>query len=152
MEIPKLKKKLASIIQKYKFVLLILCVGMILILLPTESKSTTNIISGEQAKEPEHISQKELASILSRISGAGRVEVLLATEAYGKTDYQVNVDSSASSGERITTVTVTDAQRNQCRSYYSAGYRFWRKCPSKNRKKSISNIIVSDAQYANTQN
>ena len=113
MEIPKLKKKLASIIQKYKFVLLILCVGMILILLPTESKSATNIISGEQAKEPEHISQKELASVLSRISGAGRVEVLLATEAYGKTDYQVNVDSSASSGERITTVTVTDAQRNE---------------------------------------
>ena len=61
----------------------------------------------------EHISQSELSSILSKISGAGRVEVLLATEAYGKTDYQVNIDGSASSGDRLTTVTVTDSQRNE---------------------------------------
>ena len=113
MELPKLKMKLSSIIQKYKFVLLILCVGLILILWPTENQSKSNIAVVEQINKTEHISQNELTSILSRISGAGRVEVLLAAEAYGKTDYQVNVDRSASSGERITTVTVTDAQRNE---------------------------------------
>ena len=113
MELPKLKKKLSSIIQKYKLVLLILCIGLLFILWPTETPSKSNVAMTEQINKPEHISQKELASILSRISGAGRVEVLLTTEAYDKTDYQVNVDSSPSSGERITTVTVTDAQRNE---------------------------------------
>ena len=113
MELPKLKKKLGVIIQKYKFVLLILCIGMIFILLPTENKRETTSITGEYLVKQEHISQSELSSILSKISGAGRVEVLLATEAYGKTDYQVNIDGSASSGERLTTVTVTDSQRNE---------------------------------------
>ena len=113
MDLPKLKKNLGLIIQKYKFVLLILCVGLIFILLPTENQSNSNIIIPEQVIEPEHILENELASILSRISGAGRVEVLLATETSGKTDYQMNTDSSGSSGQRITTVTVTDSERNE---------------------------------------
>ena len=71
------------------------------------------LIIPEQVIEPEHILENELASILSRISGAGRVEVLLATETSGKTDYQMNTDSSGSSGQRITTVTVTDSERNE---------------------------------------
>lgn len=113
MDLPKLKKALGVVMQKYKFVLLILCVGIFLILLPTETRSKTDTFTGKIINEPEHISEKELASILSRISGAGRVEVFLAIESSKTTDYQLNQDSSAASGDRLTTVTVTDSQRNE---------------------------------------
>ena len=113
MELPKLKKTLGIIIQKYKFVLLILSIGLIFVLLPTETQRKSDAVAGDSGNVAEHISQKELASILSRINGAGRVEVLLATETSATTDYQLNEDATSTSGGRLTTVTVTDSQRNE---------------------------------------
>lgn len=115
MEMISGKENLKHFFQKYKYVALIVLVGIVLMLIPSESGTqkdavitadTDNILSLEE----------QLAQILSQVKGAGKVQVLL-TEASGReTIYQTNEDTSqteTSSSIRISTVTVTDAQRNE---------------------------------------
>lgn len=113
MDLSKLKKKLAVNLGKYKYVLLILCIGLVFILIPTGSEKRTAPTTSSQACEINYISQADLAAILSKIEGAGRVEVMLSLETSSEKDYQLNRDESISASQRITTVTVTDAQRNE---------------------------------------
>ena len=113
MGLSKLKAKLTEAVGKYKFVLLILCLGLLLILLPTGKEKTAEIGSIQTSYTSDEISQEALASILSKINGAGRVEVLLSAETSGQTEYQLDTDTTASASNRSTTVTVTDSQRNE---------------------------------------
>lgn len=113
MELPKLKEKFQYIIQKYKFILLILCVGVILILLPNKNEKAGYEQTSAGGSDVSHISQDNLADILERISGVGHVEVMLSIETSEQMEYQVNKDSTAISDGRLTTVTVTDSQRNE---------------------------------------
>ncbi|MBQ3251852.1 MAG: hypothetical protein IJB02_01230 [Oscillospiraceae bacterium] len=112
MDISKLKFKITDWIQKYKYVLLVLIVGILFILIPTNKHSDMQE-SAIQKQETAHISQSTLKEILSRIKGAGRVEVLLSLEHSAGNEYQTDKDASATSAGRSTTVTVTDAQRNE---------------------------------------
>lgn len=110
MELPKLKEKLTIAVNKYKYVLLILILGFVLILLPT-GKSDDQILLKPAISE-DHIDQEALGALLSRTKGAGRVEVLLSLQDSAITQYQENRDVTSPSS-RSTTVTVTDAQRNE---------------------------------------
>ena len=114
MDLSKLKKKMFDGIGKYKYPLLILCIGLAFIWIPTGS-SASKVKSSEitQSQEIPYISQDDLAEILSRIKGTGRVEVLLSLEYTDQTEYQQNREFSGGSNERENTVTVTDAQRNE---------------------------------------
>lgn len=113
MEIPKLKEKALSLLTKYKYVIIVLIAGIALVLLPNgpepKDESSVHMVSNDLS----YISQEELASTLTLIDGAGRVEVLLSLESSAQTQYQQNTDSPGASNERSTTVTVTDAQRNE---------------------------------------
>ena len=80
MDLSKLKKKLAVNLGKYKYVLLILCIGLVFILIPTGSAKNTAPPISSQVCEINYISQADLAAILSKIEGAGRVEVMLSLE------------------------------------------------------------------------
>lgn len=112
MDLSKLKSHLMQAVTKYKFVLLILCIGVALILIPVgrSEDSTASIIINKDTSS--YISEDALASILTKIKGAGKVEVLLSVEYSAQKDYQINTDGSTA-GIRSTTVTVTDAQRNE---------------------------------------
>ena len=113
MDISKLKSRLAEIISKYKIVLLFLCLGLVLIMIPTSNKNEKLEKSKDVIHEQTAISQDALASILAKIDGAGRVEVLLSVEYSAQTDYQVDSDGSGVSSDRLNTVTVSDANRNE---------------------------------------
>ena len=113
MDLSQLKKKCTFYLGKYKFVLLILCLGLIFIFLPTGSSGKTAAEPIKQHKDESYISQEELAEILSKIEGAGRVEVMLSVASSSKTDYQSDKDGSASASERSTTVTISDSDRNE---------------------------------------
>lgn len=113
MDLSKLKKKLTVNLGKYKFVLLIICVGLIFILLPSGTAEKEEQGERIQTSEINYISQRDLATILSKIEGAGRVEVMLSIETSTETDYQLNRDGSTSETQRVSTVTVIDAQRNE---------------------------------------
>ena len=126
MDLSKLKDRGIYLIKKYKFVLLILSIGLVLILMPTDTKSDQNDSPLNTAKEQSHISEEALSKILKKINGAGRVEVLLSMEYSEQKDYQLDVDYSTSSTDKQKTVTVTDSQRNETgliRKIYAPVYR-----------------------------
>ncbi len=109
---------LRQFLEKYKHVLLILLVGIALMLLPTSKEKTqSQSTSPSQPTVQEPVSlQEELSELLSRMSGAGKVQVLL-TEATGQnTLYQANEDTTSdetAKSSRTDTVILTDSNRNQ---------------------------------------
>ena len=107
--------KIIAFVQKYKFVALVLAVGIALMLLPTGSEPAkeTALPSSEQSI----LSLEErLTQILRQVKGAGEVQVLLTEAAGEETIYQTDEDitqNDTSSSVRGDTVTITDSQRNE---------------------------------------
>ncbi len=107
MELKQYLQKVTALLVKYRYAVMVLALGMVLMLLPS------GITSAEpEATEPVPVltssDQEKLASILSQIRGAGRVEVLLSYASGERTQYQTD-----GSDDRTDTVTVTDSDRNQ---------------------------------------
>lgn len=112
MEQLSIQSKLIALFQKYKYAVLIVIVGILLMLLPgfNTGQQTQNPVSAQpvQTQAPE----LRLKTILSQVKGAGRVEVML-TEASGQeTVYQTDKDLSGEQS-RHDTVIVSDSQRSE---------------------------------------
>jgi len=107
--------KAKGLIGKYKYVLLILCVGIILMSLPNSADTTSqNEIPVSQEKSPTRA--EELEAILGQISGVGKVKVLLTEAAGAETVYQTDEDRSDSGDSksiRVETVIITDSNREE---------------------------------------
>ena len=110
---PALLRGLAG---KYKHAIIVLLVGLGLMLLPTGAKDSP-------APEPIPVTRTEnndleskLSAILSRVRGAGEVEVLLTVRTGGETLYQTDEDSGTGESEsrkRLSTVIVEDASNQE---------------------------------------
>ncbi len=104
------KNKVLEKIKKYRYIILLLLVGLLMMNLPQSPEEE----EGERTEQtPEVFSlQDALECILSKISGAGQVEVLL-TQAEGEQIlYQTDEDISERD-TRQNTVLVTDNTRNE---------------------------------------
>ena len=100
------KHRLIELVSKYRYVLIAVAVGLVLMLLPSADKQEP--VSTQPMQETQYDLETELAQILSRIKGAGKVEVML-TISYGQeTCYQTD-----QRGDDHTTVTVTDSDRTE---------------------------------------
>mgnify|MGYP003306148692 CR=1 FL=1 len=115
----ELKKKIGNLVaqfKKYKFAVLILIIGLVLMMLPPfGQKETKSPVTEVTEKEPETL-QLQIGQILSKIEGAGRVEVLLTTSAGEEIVFQTDMDNSSdetSDRSNIKTVTVTNSERDQ---------------------------------------
>ena len=64
-------------LEKYKFALIILVIGLVLISLPTSDKSEEEKAVVETEQLPEDRLEERLQEALQQIDGAGRVEVVL---------------------------------------------------------------------------
>lgn len=84
--------------KKYRYVLMVLLAGILLMLLPTgrEKQEPAQPVSASQ--EPSL--QDSLAEVLGQIAGAGKVRVLLTQAAGEETVYQVNENSAAEGSNR----------------------------------------------------
>lgn len=112
MELKAMAKKLGTVLMKYRYAALILLIGVLLMLFPT----------GEENREPEPeptVSEAEsasveerLSSLLSKIQGAGRVEVMLSHASGAETQYHTDTQQENES-DRSTTVIITDGERNE---------------------------------------
>ena len=107
--------KIKNFINRYKYVALVLAVGILLMLLPTQKEAATEPVL--KTKEDSILSVEEkLTQILRQVKGAGEVQVML-TEALGEEIiYQTNDDISngdTSSSSRGDTVTITDSEHNE---------------------------------------
>ncbi len=100
--------------SKYKYVILILGVGMMLMSLPDGEKPETQ--QEQPALHEELTRAQQLEEILSEIHGVGNVKVLL-TEAVGaETLFQTDEDrtiTTDSESVRINTVIVTNSEREE---------------------------------------
>ena len=93
MDIKEWKDKALSALLKHKYALVILVVGLLLMMIPMGKSTSAQAESGETVltQEKADISQ-QLAQILSRIDGAGDVEVLLTAASGEQTVYQTDMD------------------------------------------------------------
>ena len=116
MELKRLSGKLVNMLSKYRYAVLVLIIGLVLLLLPGKSDQETTQISEPIPSSQQTIEETALEEILKSIHGAGSVKVLLSIADGEETIYQNNTDISNSgddSSQQIETVLVTDSQRMQ---------------------------------------
>ena len=106
--------KLFSLFKKYRYVLLILLVGLLLMLLPTGGQERSEPQPDISTEKSVDISE-QLREILSCIDGAGKVEVMVSIAQGEKTQFQTDLDISGSENgsTRQDTVIITDANRQE---------------------------------------
>lgn len=99
-------------IKEYRYVILVLVLGILLMMLPqgkTEEKKDDNVLIPET--EAVETLQEQLEQLLSLVQGAGKVRVLL-TEAEGEcVIYQTDGEQSSQDSKRADTVIVSDSAR-----------------------------------------
>ena len=117
MDVKDSIKKVTSKLSKYRYALLIVLIGLVMMTLP-ENKSEEQI----STKSTPSLSQVDtgmeasLSSILSKIQGAGDVYVMLTTTHGEEIIYQTDQDTANgidTNSKKSNTVTVTDANRNE---------------------------------------
>ena len=98
-------KKSIQLLSKYRYAVLIVLVGVVLMLIPTgntESQESPQVSTKEVSEDL----AQELATILGQIRGVGKVKVMLTVEEGEKLLYQQDTQ-----GDRQQTVILTDRDR-----------------------------------------
>lgn len=111
MEWHKITKRISELILKYKYVLIIIIIGLVLMAIPFKSDSNIEEINTTATELPIN-AETQLEEILSQISGVGRVKVMLTTTKGEEILYQTDNNTSGDS-LRQETVIITDADRTQ---------------------------------------
>lgn len=110
MDMTALKANAMVYIRKYRYVVLVLLAGLMLMSLPEQKKEESAIPITQEETKPDL--QEALSDILSHLQGAGKVKVLLTEEAGEQTLYQTDDNSSADTIRRDT-VLVTNSEREE---------------------------------------
>ena len=105
MEKLVLREKLMQWLKKYKFVVLILFLGIVLMLIPQkqDAQETPTVYTQEQT-----LLSEDLERILSNVKGAGKVQVLLSVKVGEEVLYQTDGDS-----DKQNTVIVSGSDRSE---------------------------------------
>ncbi len=115
MELSGIGDKVCDFIKKYRYVLLILLLGIGLMLLPDgDNQEEADTPQVAVSQEPD-ISQ-QLSEILGQIQGTGQVKVMLTCASGKETIYQSNVHTVTEEGgfsEQRETVLFTNAERGE---------------------------------------
>ena len=85
--------RISGIFDKYKFVLLVIALGIGLMLMPTGGKTDPVEEESVVTEQTEPIEEK-LEKILTQIRGVGRVKVMITEQTGAQTVYQVDEDLS----------------------------------------------------------
>ena len=117
MDIKSIAEKVMHIFKKYRYAVIVLIIGLILMAVPGTTQNTDSV---ETTTVNENIHEatleEKLASILSQVDGAGKVQVILTAAAGEEIIYQTNNDLTSndeSNSTDVDTVTITDSERNQ---------------------------------------
>lgn len=110
------KDKLISFVKKYRYVLVVCLVGILLMMIPESGKSQETVQTPVQKEEDPVNTAQMLSQLLKKVYGAGDVEVMLTVAAGAQTVYQTNSKGSASEDPgsvQIETVIVTSSDKHQ---------------------------------------
>lgn len=116
MDIGKIAGKIPKWFYNYRYPILILLAGLILLTVPgkkTSSEAPQTTVSTETQKAD---TAQLLADVLSQMNGVGKVKVMLTVSVGETTIYHSDEDIDTAEGlssVRKETVIVTDSQRNQ---------------------------------------
>ena len=108
------ESKIVDLFKKYKYFIVIVLFGVFLMMIPEEKE--VSVPEEENIKYPFNNLQLSLEDILSKIEGAGKVNVLLTEYSGAETIYQTDEDESCtseSSDKRKNTVIISDGSRNE---------------------------------------
>ena len=108
MDMESGRQRPIAALQKYRYVLLIVLIGVFLMLIPQPREEPPVSVPEEQTAQPDL--ETELALILSRISGVGKAAVLLTEASGSDTVYQT--DTAQNRGNQDTVI-VTDENREE---------------------------------------
>lgn len=109
MDIKMWREKSQKWLGKYKYLVLVLLVGVGLMLIPSQNDTNVPQETAE-ADDVETVSiSRELEDILSNIKGAGKVKVMLTVKTGEQTIYQTDTPAT----DRQDTVIITDGDRSQ---------------------------------------
>ena len=84
-------KRVQELFEKYKFVLLIIILGIVFMTLPGKTDNAPVPETKQESVESESV-EEQLEQILSQIRGVGKVRVMLTEQTGPETVYQVDTD------------------------------------------------------------
>lgn len=108
------KETVVQTIKKYRYVAVVILAGILLMAVPQESVREATMVEKETGSEESL--EAALSRILSRVAGAGNVEVLLAEKSGEQILYQTDEDQSQTDTARDLrrqTVLVEDSSRQK---------------------------------------
>lgn len=115
MDIKNIVPRTKEILGKFKYVLIILIAGILLLLIPENKKTET--ISSTIPEHTEYVlDESALSKLLSSVDGAGQVQVMLSVSSGEETVYQTDCSNSGTTenlNNKTETVIISDAQRNE---------------------------------------
>lgn len=107
--------RIISFVKQYKYVVLVLLIGIVLMLIPGGDEVKPTPVISEEAIQESTVEER-LALILSKMEGVGKTEVLLTIAAGEETRYESNETQSTgqeTGSYRREIVVITDADRNE---------------------------------------
>lgn len=116
MDIKAFGGKIVDFLKKYRYVVLVLVIGIVLMALPTGQRQNAQPQTGSPQTDCFTDPTEELKGILSQIRGAGKVQVMLTLNGGERTVYQTDRDTDADgngTSVRVETVIVTGSNREQ---------------------------------------
>ena len=116
MEIKGSVKAAIAQLKKYRYAVMIIIAGIILMRIPPLNNYLDNTKSTTVVIEETPTLEEKLAETLSHLHGAGEVCVMLSIAEGERYIYQLNTDTTdqnENKSQRNTTVTVTDSSRNE---------------------------------------
>jgi len=116
MDFLTMKNRLIQLLDKYKYVCIVLLIGMILIMLPGKKDLEETPIAENTIVTSTMSLEEKIEQILSCVKGAGRVKVLLSVGKGESSVYQTDSTYSQNDGStdsRTQTIIITDNNRNE---------------------------------------
>lgn len=103
----ELTGKLGKGLKKYKYAVLVLLLGVALLLLPGRKATQTQETAATQSTAQDDdayaaMMEQRLTDMLSKIDGAGRVEVMLTLRTGSRTRFQTDTQTSEDTGAEET--------------------------------------------------
>lgn len=112
MDMKAWTQKLIKAVGQHRYALCILLVGIVLMMIPSPDPGGTHQVIPEEPTVAEADPEAQLAAILCKLQGAGKVEVLLSVASGSQTSYHTDVREDAG-GNQSSTVIITDGSRNE---------------------------------------
>ena len=120
MAVKHFKTVILDFLKKYKYVALVLLLGLALMLIPGKKERQENITSPQSdastETENQYSSQEHLSQVLQCIDGVGKVKLYLSVSKGEESIFQTDTHTSTAadnSSTQIDTVIISNADRGQ---------------------------------------